>query len=147
MAREILFRGFSKELNQWVQGDLCTGLGVAKHIMPECYCGEAIAPEYKKVMFGGWIKVESESVGQFTGKTDKNDVKIFEGDCGHLKGGKTLMVVEWTEQGCYKVQSPKNKMHGLLFCDFESNEFEIIGNVFENPELTGAQNAKTTSRT
>ncbi len=53
----------------------------------------------------------------------------------YLKGGKILMVVEWTEQGCYKIQSPENKTHGLLFCDFDSSEFEVAGNVFENPEL------------
>ena len=127
--REIEFRGFSQgnlfDGEKWVYGDLVC----------DSFNGDFNVSAGIRSTGCYPIGVNPDSVGQFTGLTDKNGVKIFEGDCGYLKNGKELMVVEWSEQGCYKIQSPKNKMHGLLFCDFDPNKFEVVGNIFQNPEL------------
>lgn len=71
----------------------------------------------------------------FIGLIDKNMVEIYEDDLGYVSFSKYLMRVIDTGGGCYKAQSIKHKNHGLLFCDFDSNEFEVVGNVYENPEL------------
>ena len=68
---EILFRGKSLKDNEWVEGYYCR----------YGFTGEEkdyIIPDYASALYG--VEVNSNTIGQFTGLTDKNDVKIFNGD-------------------------------------------------------------------
>jgi len=66
--REILFRGKSKAKGeQWIYGDLLLYADTAQ-IWESGYTGK-------------WNNIVScDTIGQFTGLTDKNGTKIFEGD-------------------------------------------------------------------
>lgn len=87
------------------------------------------------------IEVIPESVSEFTGITDKNGNKIFEGDIVKVESqlfgspfwvGKVGKVVY--EECSYFIE-PKNPMESeYLFAD-ECADFEIIGNIHDNPEL------------
>ena len=112
---EILFRGKRKGNNFWIRGDLV-------RINNICYIYIAGIPR----------EVAPETVGQYTGVTDKNGVKIFEGDI--LSTPKWKGVVTWGDgYGGYCVQHGINRPA----IDIVMNEFdvEVIGNIYDNPEL------------
>lgn len=123
--REILFRGKRKDNGEWVAGSLIS------------FTGSQFTAIFSSPSFS--CSVDPETVGQYTGLTDKNGRKIFEGD---ILGGfldedypenKTIVTVEWyeymwvTRQGNYYPDS-------LEESDV-TDWFEVIGNIYDNPEL------------
>jgi len=132
MNREILFRGKRVDNGEWVEGFYC----------PRPYshfpCEPSIFPiaTIDKEWYG--IEVILETVGQFTGLTDKNGVKIFEGDIVTVENPN----ISDDEYGIVKFDND-----GAMFIvefdtftvDFgnniDGNQCEIIGNIFDNPEL------------
>ena len=81
------------------------------------------------------IDVDPETICEYTGLTDKNGKKIFEGDIvttgatllfGNLKG-----VVEYSSTSARYIISFKNKVYHYE----DLTKAEIIGNIYDNPEL------------
>lgn len=104
------------------------------------------------------IEVDYKTIGQFTGLTDKNGTKIFEGDI--LQGDEYpycsdgnynyYAEVVWFDNGCCGFglcthKNPKSSVRGLSdgncewFEGFDSDEWLIIGNIYDNPELIGEE--------
>lgn len=81
-----------------------------------------------------WSDVDPKTVGQYTGLNDKNGVKIFKGDIVLNPNGCTdfVGVVEFSE-GSWWVVNNKNKDAIPLFD--ELNGVDILGNIWDNPEL------------
>lgn len=71
-------------------------------------------------------------IQQYTGLTDKNDNPIYEGDIIHLKFGElnANLVVKWD-----KYMGLKYHNGGWTSLVHVDTHGEVIGNIFENPEL------------
>lgn len=126
---EILFRGKRKDNGEWVQGYYFkrvrnyAGFKTIEH----CYIQYETWDE-------GFITYEvyPETVSQFTGLTDKNDKKIFEGDI--IAKGFELFEVRWNpEQVRWGIYSDNYEVAG--FTKFSESYFEVVGNVYDNKEL------------
>ena len=130
--REILFRGKSNLLG-WVEGWYCPEVKWGEHHFPA-----GITHKTKE----GWLDdvvVIPETIGQFTGLTDKNGKKIFEGDVlrfnytgkNHGVEGKATVIFE---HGKFCVLWGWHKEFVCLD-GFANTTIEVIGNIHDNPEL------------
>ena len=83
---------------------------------------------------GGWdpMDVLPETVGQFTGLTDKNGKEIFEGDIYNMGDKNILYVVVWRDCGLIGKQLGSTSYAGV---EYWKEKIEIIGNIHDNPEL------------
>lgn len=123
--REILFRGKRQDGYGWIEGDLIHD--EAEHNRPRI----KIEREYSTGTFfhAQAPRVDPETVGQFTGLTDINGKKIFEGDI--VKGLMGVYWVYWSENFyCFDWHYSKTDS----FSGF-ADEYEVIGNIHDNPEL------------
>lgn len=128
--REILFRGKRIDNGQWVYGDLCH----------RKMCG-AVLPTIRNKVYG-WV--DPATVGQYTGLTDKNGTKIFEGDIatlisrnplnyGMTVNAKFLFVngsfmAYLLDRECLLPEIPIRDIS-------KDTEITIIGNIHDSPKL------------
>lgn len=137
MMSEILFRGKTDNGN-WVEGFYC----------PCCFgrfpCSPAIIS--KEGVDNGWWqpeKVIPETVGQYTGLTDSNGKKIYEGDICRFRewtnGDMCWIGKVYYEHQQFVISGNKNKECEMSFTlamsRFIPENIEIIGNIHDNPEL------------
>lgn len=130
--REILFRGRRSWGNKdWVEGDLLHG-----------YCDHVSIT--KRLMGIETWQVEPETVGQYTGLTDKNGTKIFEGDIVRyeLHEIKNTAVIKYgapkEDSFCYGWYLDDNNGNtAFLLCKKWIKDYncQVIGNIHDNPEL------------
>ena len=146
MMREILFRGKRCDNGEWVKGYYIRAEHHwHKHGIHKDWITLGASAN------GGWFvlhnkyAVNAETVGQFAGLTDKNGKKIFEGDIGGYKqvdgakrNGKPITcigkVVYNVKTASFAVES-KDETGCKYFDYFPIKDFEVIGNIHDNPEL------------
>lgn len=148
MEREILFRGKRKDNGEWICGDLLQDVesGICA-IVSYVNLGGNIHDLSESCIFA----VIPETVGQYTGLTDKNGVKIFEGDIvkGTAYSATRIGVIVWIDEissfGVRHVNAPNPtawENSSILRCVSlgKTDEFaaEVIGNIHDNPELLGS---------
>ena len=130
------FRGLSIDENskgQWQYGYLIEDNGKAFII------NEVIEANEQYITIGSWCPVDNESVGRFTGLFDNNLVEIYEKDIIGTKDGLLNGFVEYREDLGMWTNTLIRYNNFERLCRVASDR-EIIGNVFENPELLEADN-------
>ena len=125
MTREILFRGKRTDNGEWVEGFYSCVLDT--HYI--------ITGRFDSLTNGiinsEAYKVDPSTVGQFTGLTDRNGVKIFEGDI--VRYGQRGKVEYNSGSAQFTLNFTNSTYEGfdkIPFCDCE-----VLGNIHDNPEL------------
>lgn len=127
--REILFRGKRTDNGEWIEGCFLdkNNMGIFYDDTEESDCSVHIFP------------VVSKTVGQYTGLTDKNGKKIFEGDI--IDTPDRLVKVVWFTSNAqfdihfirYKDDVTTTNFKGIHMRDLK--EYEVIGNIYDNKEI------------
>lgn len=127
--REILFRGKRTDNGEWVKG-FYVCIPDTHYIMTGKF--DSLT---NGIINSEAYKVDPSTIGQFTGLTDKNGVKIFEGDI--VRYGDTIHSVVFEQRN-------GTAYFGLIYSPFETLPFghyqdlkqiEVLGNIHDNPEL------------
>lgn len=137
--REILFRGKRKDSCGWIKG---------YYIFRKIWESDVHIIRTVDNGFDSYTEFEviPETVGQYTGLTDKNGKKIFEGDIVHLYAGEHSIsrykgidynaLVIFKDGGFCAIDGTEDD-YALRRYNFVSRNLycEIIGNIHDNPEL------------
>lgn len=130
--REILFRGKRTDNGEWAEG------GISFCDIDKTYFVTSMGKDHISHI-GCHLQVVPETICQYTGLTDKNGKKIWEDDIleGHLDDkfpeDVTREKVIWHESG-WKTEEP-GCVDKEYLDEFDAENFEVVGNVFDNPEL------------
>ena len=139
--RTILFRGKRTDNGEWIEGYYATQSNHA------CFANELKHQHFifKDVFLdfnlGGLQKFEviPETVGQYTGKTDKNGKNIFEGDIVYCKSrldnANMVVIFECGQFRMVLSENYHNYQTNSGFYDINCFDKEVIGNAYDNPEL------------
>ena len=126
--REILFRGKRTDNGEWIEGfysaeEYDPYIGKIEYIPRIQIIGKCVS-----------LGVIPETVGQYTGLTDKNDVRIFEGDIVSLVKHNGLIYKVVYEPCRFELVNSKD-INCFVLDIYKSEDIEVIGNIHDKPEL------------
>lgn len=120
--REILFRGKRIDGSEWIEGDLIHSLG-------RTYCG----------IFAETLgQVDANTVGQYTGLTEADGTRIFEGDIvsGLFRFGMKKNALVTFKDGAFGLEWYRGGIaHFDAFTSICNVKYQVLGNIHDNPEL------------
>lgn len=139
--REILFRGKREDNGAWVYGSFIPDLLEVHHGGPDGGLGDwGFIKPFEKDENGrhNMVYVQRNTVGQYTGLTDKTGKKIFEGDIVRHYNRPD-------DETAYKValiffdekitSFRKKNLDGIEYGVARKCVYQVIGNRWDDPEL------------
>lgn len=107
--------------------DLSIGLRKSKKISPYAY--------FATDTFGGHVSILKHKIMLYTGLKDKNEVEIYDGDIVVPEDNK-VVIVRWSERhASFDLERVGWAFKHYFGEAFEAKECEVIGNIYENPNL------------
>lgn len=128
MNREILFRGKSIGIGVWLYGHLFNYGLTAPSNVP---CISVCVPKSWKEAYILYA-VSPDTIGQYTGLTDKNGVKIFEGDIVEFTNLDLPNMVVRFDNGSFMLCEDEYSTYEELRMNYA---VEVVGNIYDHPEL------------
>lgn len=133
--REILFRGKRTINGDWVYGDFV-------HVNERKSLRDSIFVYDSETQSFNDYEINPSTLGQYTGLTDKNGKRIFEGDIikRFWLGAEILYCVRYDGENAHFICKALNKI-GFTTFDGDGEMFEVIGNIHDNKSLLNNQEA------
>lgn len=128
--RKILFRGKRTINGDWVYGDFVHG-NERKSLRDSIFVYDSETQSFND------YEINPSTLGQYTGLTDKNGKRIFEGDIvktDKFSEPNKQYIIKYDLQFGAFIGQDRYNVYFVTF-DGDSGEFEVIGNVTDNPEL------------
>lgn len=125
MNERYLFRGKRTDNSKWE-------IGLLARYNPMYSCANIIG-EMELL-----IPVDTKTVGQYIGRSDKNKKKIYEGDILLTDCWHTLLVVYFDEDYLqFRVREVvSGRENSIDYYDNSNNvKIEVVGNIYDNPEM------------
>ena len=127
--REIKFRAWHKEKK--IMGEVL-GIDI---LHKEIFFSNEDVDCYEHVDF------KNIELMQYTELKDKNNKEIYEGDIVKLRANHGIGVVKYYDEwGAFIVEYIKPRPLAVLGMNYYKEDIEILGNIYENPELLGDKN-------
>jgi len=134
MSREIKFRGRRLDNGEWVYGYFCLSInGKTLIISAVEYCNHRLWDGENPAEA---FEVIPDTVRQFIGIKDKNGNYVYEGDLVSAYDGRIKGPVIFEKRGLtFGIPKCPNEIYKFSMNFLESKDIEVVGNVFDNPEL------------
>ena len=130
MNREIKFRAWIKELNEIREVEY---INFWKKMIsyPNKFCKEYY-------LNADFYEIE---LMQYTGLKDKNNKEVYEGDIVKLRANHGIGVIKYSDEwGAFVVEYIKPRPLAVLGMNYYKEDIEVLGNIYENPELLKENN-------
>lgn len=128
---EILFRGKRTHNGEWVYGDFVRG-NERKSLRDSIFVYDIETQSFND------YEINPSTLGQYTGLTDKNGKRIFEGDIAKVLQGKDKDIAYvGFENGAFMLYPKTGNIYERTLWEYWYNDWdvEVIGNITDNPEL------------
>ena len=129
--REILFRGKRTINGDWVYGDFVRG-NERKSLRDSIFVYDSETQSFND------YEINPSTLGQYTGLTDKNGKRIFDGDVAKVLQGKDKDIAYvGFENGAFMLYPKTGNIYERTLWSYWYNDWdvEVIGNITDNPEL------------